>query len=329
VMRAPEWERAIGLEYYITDAPGVGGRIREVPEDFIVEEEGELGRARVLLLAGKKAPRTPEGEGNVLWMVMEKRDWDTMDVIYMLSRALGISRKHISFAGTKDKRALTAQWISIANVRWKDIESIRVRDVAFHTPIYRRKRIRLGDLRGNWFRVRVRGAKGPLFLPDVFPNYFGHQRFGSYRFVTHIVGKYLVLGDFCSAVWAYLTKTSLYEPEETRKARDRLAEEQDPKEALEYFPKRLRMEKRLLRALASGKDCKGALLGLHRRTISLFIHAYQAYLFNRILSRRLEHGVEPVEGDVLLDGVPTALVPGFRAEPAGGLQGEIEREILE
>jgi tRNA pseudouridine13 synthase len=62
---------------------------------------------------------------------------------------------------------------------------------------------------------------------------------------------------------------------------------------------------------------------------SLFIHAYQSYLFNTILSYRLEHGVREEKGDILLKDVPTALIPGYRAKIAGGVQGEIERSVLE
>ncbi len=327
-VRSPDWEREIGIEQYFTDREPCGGRIKEEPEDFVVEEEGPLGVARVLLLRGEKAPHRPEGSGEFLWVVLEKRDWDTIDALRRIARALHVSVKRISFAGTKDKRALTAQWISLRGVRWKNLEELHLKDIAFHTPVYMRKRLRLGDLRGNHFRVRVRGARC-LWIPSRFPNFFGHQRFGSYRFVSHVVGKKLLEGDYEGAVMEYLTRTSPWEGEETREARERLRRELDFKEALGYFPRRLRIERRLLSALASGKDYRSAILSLHRRTISLFIHAYQSYIFNRILSRRLEHGLDPFPGDVLVLGVPTALVPGFRSELASGLQGEIEREILD
>lgn len=326
---APDWEREIGIFWYLTDFPGSGGRIKERPEDFIVEEESILGRAKVSVLLGRKARRKPEGDGEHLWAVLEKRDWDTMDVLRKLARTLGISIRRISFAGTKDKRAITAQWISLQGVRWRVLSALSIRDVAFHSPVYMRKKIRLGDLYGNWFRVRIRGARTPLSLPSEFPNYFGHQRFGSYRFVSHLVGKRLLQGDFEGAVWEYLTRTSPWEPEETRRARETLRKEGDYREALQYFPRRLRLERRILSMLASGKSEESAVRSLHRRTVSLFIHAYQAYLFNLILSRRMEHEISPSSGDVLYEGVPTGLVPGFRSELARGLQGEIEREVLE
>ncbi len=326
---APDWEREIGILWYLTDTPGSGGRIKEYPEDFVVEEEGVLGRARVCVLLGGKARTKPEGSGEHLWVVLEKRDWDTIDVLRRIARGLRISIKRISFAGTKDKRAITGQWISLQGVRWKELSVLSLKDVAFHTPVYMRKKIRLGDLYGNWFRVRIRGARAPIHVSKQFPNYFGHQRFGSYRFVSHLVGKYLLQGDFERAVWEYLTRTSPWEPEMTRRARDMLRREGDYKEALRYFPRRLRLERRILSALVSGKSAEGAIRSLHRRTISLFIHAYQAYVFNLILSWRMEYGLTPLAGDILYENTPTGLVPGFRAEFAGGIQGEIERDVLD
>ncbi len=321
------WEEAIGMGAFLT-AVKYQGRIKEMPEDFQVEEEGKMGRARILKLLGNKAPETPEGTGEYLYVVLEKRDWDTTDVIKMLARRLKISRKRISYAGTKDKYAVTAQWISLWRVRWKELREVKLKDVAFHTPVYQRKKLRVGDLLGNWFRILVRGSQinNP---PQEFINYFGHQRFGSYRFVSHIVGKKILLGDFEGAVWTYLTETSPWEPEETRRARERLKREGDFKEALSYFPRRLRKERAILSALSSGKSYKSAILSLPRRLISLFVHAYQSYLFNRVATRRAEYGFSPRDGDILEDNVPTGIVPGYRAALAGGLQGEIEREILE
>ncbi len=330
VVESPPWEQSIGIYYYFTHSKGVGGRIKERPEDFIVEEINELGIAEVLLLRGMKAPLEPEGSGEFLWVVMEKRDWDTVDAVTRLARILNISRKSVGFAGTKDKRALTAQWISLRGVRWRDLRSLELRDMAFHTPVYMRGRLRLGHLFENRFTVRIRGAKGEVPRITTFPNYFAHQRFGSYRFVSHIVGRHIVRGEWESAVRAYLTYSSPYEPPETVDARRRLQDEWgDWESALKYFPKRLRPERQILMSLAKGKSYESALRSLHPRSFSLFIHAYQSYLTNVMISYRLEHGVRAEEGDILLKGTPTAMIPGYRSKFAGGVQGEIEREVLE
>ena len=294
------------------------GRIKDEPEDFIVEEEGPLGKASVIELLGGKARKKPEGGGEYLYVVLEKRDWDLNDILKVIARRLHISRDRISFAGTKDKYAVTAQWISLWKVKWVDLNALKVRDVAFHSPVYGRKKLRRGDLYGNWFRVRIRGCEVKE-VPEAFINYFGHQRFGSYRFVSHKIGKYLLKEDYESAVKTYVTETSPWEPKETREARQRLAEHFDPKEALTYFPKRLRKERTILSALARGKDYKRALLSLPKNLIALFLHAYQSYIFNRIASALVREGI--------LDG--NTIVPGYLSTFSTGKKGIIEREILQ
>jgi len=330
VVEAPEWEQAIGMYYYLTDVPGVGGRIKERPDDFIVEEINELGEASVLVLRGQKAPRDPEGSGEFLWVVLEKRDWATVDAVNRIAKLLKIPVKHIGFAGTKDKRALTGQWISVRGAKWRDLRSLDLADMAFHTPVYMKGRLRLGHLLGNRFTIRIRGASGGIPRVAWFPNYFAHQRFGSYRFVSHIVGRHIVRGEWEDAVRTYLTYSSPYEPPETVDARKRLQREWgDWEGALAYFPRRLRPERIILSALARGKSYASALRSLHPRMFSLFIHAYQSYLFNLMLSYRLEHGVRKEDGDILLRGVPTAMIPGYRSRFASGVQGEIEHAVLE
>ena len=313
------WEAAIGIEGYLSDYR-CDGRIKEKPEDFVVEEEGVFGRARVLLLLGRKAEFNPTGSGEYLYVVLEKKDWDLNDVIREISRRLKIGRDRISFAGTKDKFAITGQWISLWRVPWRELREVKIKDVAFHTPIYHKKKLRRGELSGNWFKIRIRGCE-PKNPPRIFLNYFGHQRFGSYRFVSHLVGREIIRNNFEEAVKIYLTETSPWEPPETRRARQALKEDWNPKEALKYFPKRLRKERIILYKLAQGKDPKSALLSLPKNLISLFIHAYQAYLFNKILTERVKQDV-PERGEM-------GIVPGYKSVFSQGLQGEIERKVLE
>jgi len=318
------------LFYYLSDTQGVGGRIKERPEDFIVEEINELGEASVLLLRGQNAPMDPEGSGEFLWVVLEKRDWATVDAVNRISRVLKIPVKYVGFAGTKDKRAVTGQWISLRGVKWKDLRKLDLKDMAFHTPVYMKGRLRLGHLDANKFTIRIRGASGKIPHVTWFPNYFAHQRFGSYRFVSHIVGRHIIRGEWEDAVRTYLTYASPYEPPETVAARKQLQKEWgDWKEALRYFPRRLRPERTILLALARGKSYESAIRSLHPRMFSLFIHAYQSYLFNVITSYRLEQGVRKENGDILLRGIPTAMIPGYRSSFASGVQGEIERSVLE
>jgi len=98
---APEQDRALGMEYYITDSPGCGGVLRSSPEDFVVDEVYEN--------------LSYEG-GRYLVLEVVKKDWDTHHLIREMARQLRISQKRFGWAGTKDKRAVTSQRISIMNL---------------------------------------------------------------------------------------------------------------------------------------------------------------------------------------------------------------------
>ncbi len=106
---ATDQDRALGMDYYITDSPGCGGVIRSCPEDFLVDEVFE--------------EQTYEG-GRYLVLEVEKTDWDTHHLIREMSRRLRISQKRFGWAGTKDKRAVTVQRISIMNLDEAELKRI-------------------------------------------------------------------------------------------------------------------------------------------------------------------------------------------------------------
>ena len=125
------------------DIPGVGGRIRSVPEDFLVEE--------VPLYE-------PSGHGEHVHFLLEKRGISTFEALMWVSKAAKVSEHVIGYAGLKDARAVTRQWMSIARVSPERLLSIgdgriRVLAAARHPA-----KLRIGHLKGNRFTIRVRGA---------------------------------------------------------------------------------------------------------------------------------------------------------------------------
>jgi tRNA pseudouridine13 synthase len=169
------------------------------------------------------------------------------------------------------------------------------------------------------------------------PNFFGHQRFGTKRPITHIVGRHIVNGRWEEAAMAFLAESSENENPETRQARQQLWRTGNFGEALQYFPPRLRYERIMLRHLARHpRDFVNAFRRLPAKLCELFVQAYQSYLFNRVLSRRMKLGIPinlPQKGDFTLkidekDVVALQLV-GFKHSFSSAVQGEIEKEILE
>jgi tRNA pseudouridine13 synthase len=350
---------AVGMELFLTDSPGCGGVLRSTPEDFSVEEV---------------YPDLKYAGGRYLVLEVEKRDWDTHHLIREISRQLRISQKRISFAGTKDKRAVTRQRMSIMNLAEGDLEKVNLPGVEMKALGRSNRGVNLGDLRGNSFRVKIRKLKCPRPSSSIagiteeisrlggLPNYFGTQRFGESRPVTHLVGKELVRGRLEEAAFIYLALPFAGELEQSRRAREQLWEKRDPALALKSFPEHLRYERAMLNHLVGHPgDYAGSFLVLPTNLRRLFVHAYQSYLFNRLLSRRLRSGLpldRAVKGDVVCfarEGLPdvsrtqkatdenleavnrlaererafvTLPLLGYQSDLDSGAAGEMEREIL-
>ncbi|UCE74778.1 MAG: tRNA pseudouridine(13) synthase TruD [Methanomassiliicoccales archaeon] len=363
MMDSKDDERIIGIEVFYTDTKGIGGKLRKNSEDFIVEEVS--------------SPPQKDDEGEYTITQIRARNWETNRLVGKLSRKLGISKKRINFAGTKDKRAVTTQLFSI-KASMENVKNLHLKDVEVLDTYTSRKGLNLGDLIGNRFEISIKELEAPatdteklvnetseqLRALGGFPNFFGHQRFGALRPITHIVGRKLVEGDFHGAVLAYLGNPTEIEGKEAYEARCAVKEGADYAEALKMFPKHLGFEKAMLNHLVKNEeDYIGALASLPKNLYLMFIHAYQSYIFNKILSQRIKNGLltcEPLIGDLVLpldaEGLPdhkkwidvnegniekvkkrisegkafiSGLVPGAEVSLAGGVQGEIERRVLE
>ncbi|AFD00241.1 putative tRNA pseudouridine synthase D [Methanocella conradii HZ254] len=297
-----ELEMLMGIEAYMTDEEGIGGDLRIEPADFKVSEISDFKVGQ---------------SGEYLIVRLTKENWETHHLIRDLSRQLGISEERIGIAGTKDKRAVTSQLISIRGISEEQLARVDLPRVRLE-PIGRANRdIGLGDLRGNEFDIniknivldkeglsmRVKAIDESIARAGGVPNFFGYQRFGIVRPVTHLVGKKLVQGDVEGAAMAYIAASFPGEMEENRKARDLVFKTKDFKEGLKLYPLNLRYERAMMHYLVEHPgDYAGAFRALSPRLLKLFVHAYQSYLFNRLLSRRMLDGislVEPVEGDVI------------------------------
>jgi len=267
-----------------------------------------------------------------------------------LARALGISHRRISWAGTKDRRAVTTQYIAVHGLEPDALGRVSLPGVSLEPAGRSGHAIPLGDLRGNRFTIRIRdcdpeelgprvdevagaGAAGTPrpgsadagfrgFPTPGFPNYVGIQRFGVIRPVTHLVGERILRGETEGAVMAYLGASYPAEPGEVREAREDFSAGRDVKEALRRYPVRLTFERAMLHHLdGHPADYAGALRALPPRLLSLFVSAYQSFLFNTLLSRRCAQGIpldQPAPGDRLLfaDGKEDRVTGGNLAAAA-------------
>ena len=310
-MQVPSLEKELGIETYVTQSPGIGGRIRQLLDDFVVEE---------LLVDGSLAEVSPPvetwepaGEGHYLICVLVKRRWDTFLAVRKVAEKLRISQKRIRFAGIKDTKALTAQHLSLQNVSPNRVSEVKIKDITLYPQRFSRDRMYSQLIQGNRFHIAVRGIGHPVSVIEErvksvqdeigsiggVPNFFGHQRFGTIRPNTHQVGKYLTMGDTEKAALVFLAEPSVHEHPEAREARQQLQDTMDFQEALNLFPRFLRYERFMLGHLAKyPRDFVGAFRELPRRLRKLFVQAYQSYLFNRFLSERIRRGISLYEAQV-------------------------------
>lgn len=301
----PKLEKIVGLEVYATKTEGIGGKIKKLPEDFIVEEIYPEDKILSLNTEDKNSNDKKERTSYVhftLW----KYNWDTLRAIREISKRLRVSRKRFGFSGTKDKRAITTQRVSLWNVPIENLMKIKIKDIEIRDPKYEKERINLGDLLGNRFTITIREIhKSENEIKEninatikelnfKIPGFFGLQRFGIQRPITHLVGKEILKKNFKEAVMLYLAEYSQSESEKSRNARKFLLEKQDFREAIKIFPKNLSYEITMLNHLIKAKnDYIGALRKLPKKLRLMFIHAYQAYIFNKALSFCIKKEIYP------------------------------------
>lgn len=153
---------------------GCSAGFKTVPEDFQVEELG---------------CDVPVGEGEHLWVWVEKRGANTAWVAGQLARAAGIRERDVGFAGIKDRHAVTRQWFSLylPTAETPDLTAIEHDEYKVLEQQRHRRKLRRGDLAGNRFVIRLRHISGDLdrleanlilLQQNGYPNYFGEQRFG-------------------------------------------------------------------------------------------------------------------------------------------------------
>jgi len=174
--------------------------------------------------------------------------------------------------------------------------------------------VQIGDLLGNRFTILLRDIDVSLdkalevaeeVQSSQLLNYFGIQRFGIARPNTHIAGKHLVKRDFEGMIRSILCMPGEYENQELLDARAELAESLTPTEKIiDVFPKDLHYERTVMDELMKHPgEFKRAVTRIPSRILTLMVHAYQSYLFNRLLSTRVKSGMShviPELGDFLI-----------------------------
>ena len=289
----PSFSTGADAPRYLThDIPGIGGTLKARPEDFLVEEIPLYN---------------PVGEGEHIFLFVEKRELTTLQLRDALSRHFKVKRNAIGHAGLKDKQAITRQVISIhapgktpedfpsfvhdrASILWVDM----------HT-----NKLKRGHLSGNRFSIKVRDVE-PLAVRHAkvaldrlarcgAPNRIGEQRFGFLN-NNHLVGRAMILGDAQGAIDQILSPKD-GAPPSSSEAREAYRDGRF-RNGFELMPKVFKIERNLLRALSNDHPPEKALKAIDPTAAGFFISSFQSAVFNHVLNQRLEAGTM----DTLLPG---------------------------
>ena len=303
-------EEFIGIRGYASSSIGVGGVIKEKPDDFKTWE---------ILMNGLDARRTYEGwreykvgYGDLTLCVLKKIGIDTIRASSIISRALGVKPKMIGFCGIKDKMSVSWQFITTPRGTMR-LDGLKIDEIIDIKPVEDTgSKLTSRSLLKNVFEVRIRHARvdvnevercvEELKIHGV-PNFYGHQRFGITRPITAIVGKLIMEDRLEEAVKAFLSAYSPLEGEENKLARMNLRENWDLEDSLNTFPRSLRYEREIMRYLMQKpEDYAGALRTLPIRLRRLMVESVAALAFNKALSRILAEGklMEPEIGDYVM-----------------------------
>ncbi|XP_035379464.1 pseudouridylate synthase 7 homolog isoform X2 [Electrophorus electricus] len=284
--------------------------------------------------AGKKAlaaPRKhswPKNRGSFCHFVLYKENKDTMDAINVLSKFLRVRPNVFSYMGTKDKRAISVQEIAVLKISAERLAHLNkcLMNFKLGNFSYKKHPLKLGELQGNHFTVVLRNISGSdeqveqamTSLRDTgFINYYGMQRFGTTAVPTHQVGRAILQNNWTEVMDLILKPRPGAEKGYLVRCREEWARTQDPEAALKKLPVKRCVEGQLLRGLSKyGKNnIVTAFALIPRNNRLMYIHSYQSFVWNTMVSRRVEaYGLKAVEGDLMLKGGTAHVLSAAEAE---------------
>lgn len=311
-----EVEKFVGIHTYATQKmSSIGGKYKKIYNDFIVREVDAYGKVLNLREDSKSHKYSEELKDKYTTFNLVKINKDTFEALRNISKELNIPYDLISYSGLKDKFSISVQKISIRGDFVEKLKNIKIQDIFIRNITPTKKPVKVGSHWGNHFTIILRDVEDRKdlkreiedyinFLSTFgFPNYFGLQRFGTFRPNSHIVGRSLLKGNFKNTFEEFVTKTYSTESEESKKVRRELKTTGNLVKALKQFPDSLNYEKKMIHYLIENpEDYEGSINTLSSNLKKLLISSFQSYLFNKVLSKRVEEGIslfEPIKGDVI------------------------------
>ena len=276
----PKIDSEIGILAYTTGFIGCGGTIRKQKEDFNVSE----------LITDKTHSKICLDSGFAVY-ILQKNGIDTTHALAEIFKKHGIRLKSL---GLKDASAVTEQFVFTTYKTNRHLEinksKYSLKKVGFTDKLISKK-----EMIGNHFSIKINGASNELSKFSEFDkilNFYGYQRFGSRRPVTHLIGRSIIQKDFTSAVDLLLSYTSEYDKVENTKLRELMSDATRYPEALKILPNGMDLEKIALKEMIEHSDPVKTLRALPLSIRRFFVQSYQSYIFNHTLSMSFDAGEE-------------------------------------
>jgi tRNA pseudouridine13 synthase len=288
----PNLDSQIGIDVYSTKFSGIGGKIRVEPEDFQVTE-----------LISKKVESSINDQNGYAVYKLKKKRIDTNHALSGIFRQTGLRLKSL---GLKDASAVTEQFVCSGHTG-KAIENFSSDKYSLKHLGYVKKPLSKKDMIGNHFKLKISECQNNLESFTEYEkilNFYGYQRFGSKRPVTHLIGKAILQMDFSKAVDLILSFTSSYDSKENTEIRQKLSDKANYQQYFDQVPVQMDIERMVLKEMIEHGEPIRAIRIIPVSLRRFYIQAYQSFIFNQSLSAAFLDGEDLFEaqsGDVCFD----------------------------
>ena len=288
----PDLDSQIGITVYSTNFNGIGGKIRVKSEDFQVSE----------IISDKSKNSINVQDGYAVYK-LKKKQIDTTHALSGIFRQKGIRLKSL---GLKDASAITDQFVCSMN-KGKGIETFSTEKYSLEKIGFVKKPLSKKDMVGNHFKIKISECHDGLSSFTEYQkilNFYGYQRFGSKRPVTHLIGKAILQRDFNKAIQLILSFTSSFDSKENTEIREKLVDKENYKKYFDKVPFQMDIERIVLKEMIEHDDSFRAIRSIPLSLRRFYIQAYQSFIFNQSLSLvhlDAENLFEAQSGDVCFD----------------------------